>query len=166
MNPERVITTRQAPTVLAVDDSPDIRRLLGRWLKDAGYEVLLAENAEEGLRIAKDCRVCMAICDVRMPGLDGMWLADQIRTHSPATKIVFATAVEDLHPFDTLKAGVVGYIVKPFERAQVIAVVCRALAQGGAATTVVTHRYLSAGTVRGEVMLPAMNGRVGESSDQ
>lgn len=68
----------------------------------------------------------LAICDVLMPGRDGLWLAEQLRQTSPDTMVVFGTAVEDLPPANTLRPGVAGYIVKPFRRTQVCAAVERA----------------------------------------
>lgn len=151
MNPERSVTNHHPRAVLVVDDSPDMRRLLGRWLTDAGYEVLLAENAADGLQVAMDCAVSVAVCDVRMPGRDGVWLAEQLTTCRPGIRVVFATAVEDLRPYETLRPGVSGYIVKPLERREVVAVVARALAEGDAAPGRV-RRYLSAGAIGGDVI--------------
>ena len=113
-------------TVLIVDDNKDIRLLVGRWLSSSGYEVLTAPNAMEALAVVAECRIDVALCDVRLPDRDGTWLAGQIRAASPETQIVFATAVEDLSPFDTLRPGVVGYVVKPLERSDLIELADRA----------------------------------------
>jgi CheY-like chemotaxis protein len=136
MNAELV--TSQTPTpkkVLIVDDSYDMRQLIRRWVEDAGYQVMVADGAQTGLQICKESTVDIAVCDVRMPGRDGVWLADQLRTQSPHTVVVFATAVEDLNPFVTLGPGVAAYVVKPLRRTEVIAALTRAVAMVGTAPT-------------------------------
>jgi response regulator of citrate/malate metabolism len=54
-----------------------------------------------------------------MPGANGLWLADQIRDQHPTTAIVLATADADIPPTESLRSGIVAYLVKPFRRNQV-----------------------------------------------
>jgi YesN/AraC family two-component response regulator len=56
------------------------------------------------------------LCDVRMPGHDGLWLVDRVRAKWPRTAIVMATAVDDLETvLKALRAGVVDYVTKPLD---------------------------------------------------
>ncbi len=80
-------------TVLVVDDHLEVRVVLGRWLSNAGYLVLSAPDALEVLAICDECVIDIAICDVRMETHDGTWLARQLGTRSPSTRLIFATAV-------------------------------------------------------------------------
>ena len=116
----------QRCTVLVVDDDRNIRAILARWLMAEGYAVITAEAAEEALSICRECVIDIALCDVMLPGLSGTWLAGQIQQVSPRTQIIFATADEHMAPADTLKPGVVGYVVKPFERDDFFTAVDRA----------------------------------------
>ena len=63
------------------------------------------------------------LCDIHMPGRDGVWLADRVREISPRTAIVFATGDDEVPPFETLKTGVVAYVLKPFRREHVVSAV-------------------------------------------
>lgn len=113
--------------VLAVDDSPDIRRLLQSYLGDSGYDVRVAASADEALRVCAEMAVHVAVCDIRMPGHDGVWLVDQLRRQSAETVVILATAVDDLAPAVTLRQGVAAYLVKPLTRAAVLGAVSQAM---------------------------------------
>jgi DNA-binding NtrC family response regulator len=112
--------------VLIVDDDERMRSLLARWLGSAGYETCEAADAETGLErlLAGGCDV--AVCDVIMPGHGGLWLVERVREQCPGVAIVLATGVEDVHPSVSLGGNVVEYLVKPLERAQVVAAVALA----------------------------------------
>jgi len=56
-----------------------VRRVLTRWVADMGYAVQAADGAEKALEVMRDIEVDVALCDVRMPGHDGIWLIDQMR---------------------------------------------------------------------------------------
>jgi CheY-like chemotaxis protein len=104
----------RSSTVLVVDDEDGIRRLLGHWVESLGYSVQSAGNADEALQMMQTMQVDAAVCDIRMPGHDGVWLIDQLRASYPATAIVIATGRTDMDPFVTLRSGVAGYLTKPF----------------------------------------------------
>src|SRR5205085_4765991 len=74
-------------------------------------------NANEGLQHVHDHPPAVALCDIRMPGHDGLWLAHHIRQDSPETAVIMATGVQDLDSAVTsLRRGVVDYLTKPFGR--------------------------------------------------
>jgi DNA-binding NtrC family response regulator len=115
--------------VLVVDDDEGVRRVLCRWLADMGYAVSNAEDAERALEVMRENPVDVALVDVRMPGHDGIWLVDQMRRVFPDIAIVLATGLLEMDPMVTLRPGVVGYIVKPFNRDDLAQVVKRGLAE-------------------------------------
>jgi DNA-binding NtrC family response regulator len=102
--------------ILIVDDDEGIRRLLRQIITGMGYEVVEAEGAIEALELLERVEIGLALCDIRMPGRDGVWLMDQILTRFPGTPIALATGLTEMDPAVTLRAGVIGYVVKPFDR--------------------------------------------------
>ena len=120
--------TMPIPSVLVVDDETGIRELIARWLASGGYAVRTASCAAEALDRVHDTPPAVALCDIRMPGKDGIWLAQQIRQDSPETAVIMATGVQDVAPAVTsLRQGVIDYLTKPFDRARVRASVLRGL---------------------------------------
>jgi two-component system alkaline phosphatase synthesis response regulator PhoP len=110
----------QAPTVLVVDDDASIRELLRRILESAGYHVVTAHDAPSALEAMAAHGPQVAFLDVHMPGANGLWLADQIREQFPTAATVLATADRDLSPIENVRRGIIGYLVKPFLRDDVI----------------------------------------------
>jgi putative nucleotidyltransferase with HDIG domain len=105
------------PSVLVVDDEGGVRDLMSRWLLSGGYAVSSARGAEEALRLLEDSQPAVALCDIRMPGHDGLWLADRIRHQFPETAVIMATGVQDVEAaVESLRQGVVDYLTKPFGR--------------------------------------------------
>jgi response regulator RpfG family c-di-GMP phosphodiesterase len=105
------------PSVLVVDDETGIRELMARWLASGGYAVSTAASASEALDRVHDTPPAVALCDIRMPGQDGLWLANQIRQDAPETAVIMATGVQDVGPAVTsLRQGVIDYLTKPFGR--------------------------------------------------
>ena len=101
--------------VLVVDDEGCVRDLIIRWLRSGGYAVAGAGDADEALGLIEDSRPAVALCDIRMPGHDGLWLADRIRHDYPETAVIMATGVQDVDAaVESLRQGVVDYLTKPF----------------------------------------------------
>ena len=116
------------PSVLVVDDETGIRELIARWLASGGYAVRTAACATEALDRVHDTAPAVALCDIRMPGQDGIWLAQQIRHDAPETAVIMATGVQDVAPaVSSLRQGVIDYLTKPFDRARLRAAVLRGL---------------------------------------
>jgi response regulator RpfG family c-di-GMP phosphodiesterase len=115
--------------VLIVDDEAPIRRLLQAWVEGEGATACQASNAEEALALVQASGPpAVALCDIRMPGKNGLWLAEQLRTAHPQTAVVMTTGV---HEFDaavhSMQAGVVDYLVKPFTRERMTEALNRAI---------------------------------------
>jgi putative two-component system response regulator len=118
----------RSQTVLIVDDENNVRDLMSRWLESGGYSVITASNAEEALRRLETSTPAVALCDIRMPGHDGVWLAERIRQRYPETAVIMATGVQDVGPaVQTLRQGVIDYLTKPFGRDRLQEAVTRGL---------------------------------------
>jgi putative two-component system response regulator len=104
--------------VLIVDDEEPLRRLLRTWVEAAGATVIEAGTAEEGLALVQSGGApAVALCDIRLPGQDGLWLAGQLHVGFPETAVLMTTGVLEFGAaVNSLQAGVVDYLVKPFSR--------------------------------------------------
>lgn len=117
-----------ARSVLVVDDENGVRDLISRWLSSGGYSVASAASADAALGVMETAPAAVALCDIRMPGHDGLWLADRIRHLFPETAVIMATGVQDVGAaVDSLRQGVVDYLTKPFGRDRVREAVVRGL---------------------------------------
>ncbi len=115
-------------SVLVVDDEVGIRDVVTQWLEKGGYRVVAAANAAEALLLVHDAPPAVAVCDIRMPGRDGLWLAQQIRQDAPETAVIMATGVRDVGAAVlSLRQGVIDYLEKPFGRARLEEAVTRGL---------------------------------------
>ena len=118
-----------AGTILVVDDDEGVRTLLTRWVAALGYTVKVAPEADTALQIMGTCSIDVVLCDIRMPGHDGIWLVDQVGRYYPSIAVVLATGLMEMDPLVTLRPGVVGYIVKPFNREDLEQVILRGMAE-------------------------------------
>ena len=118
-----------AGTILVVDDDEGVRKLLGRWIAAMGHAVKVAPDADTALNIMRESPIDVALCDIRMPGHDGFWLLDQVRRLYPGIAVVLATGLLEMDPMVTLRPGVVGYIVKPFNREDLEQIVARGMVE-------------------------------------
>ena len=128
--PNKVVPFQQpgkGATILVVDDEDGVRRLLTHWITSLGYTAKSAGDAESALDVLNSTHVEVAVCDIRMPGHDGVWLIDQVRREHPTTAVIIATGLPDMAPTVTLQSGVAGYLIKPFERQDLATVLNHAL---------------------------------------
>jgi DNA-binding NarL/FixJ family response regulator len=116
--------------VLLVDDEANLLLALEACLRAEGYDVVMASTAAEALRGIAEAIPDIIVSDIRMPGMDGYALARHLRA-SPRTKlvpIVFLTAKDALEDrLEGLKTGVDAYLTKPFENAELLAIVANIL---------------------------------------
>jgi len=115
--------------VLIVDDEAQIRRVLRKWVEAEGHEVLEAGSAEDALSlVGDDLSPAIVLCDIRMPGQGGLWLAGELRRTRPATAIVMLTALQDFDVAVTsLQTGAVDYVSKPCARERLLEALQRAV---------------------------------------
>ena len=126
--------SEQPRKILAVDDDPDLLRLLAIRLKSAGYDVTAVESAEKALAQLSVARPHLVVTDLRMSGMDGMALFDAIHQTQPTLPVIILTAHGTIpDAVAATKRGVFGYLTKPFDAQALLEEVGRALAAGGAA---------------------------------
>ena len=114
--------------VLVVDDDPSLLRLLSIRLNAAGYTVESAANAKIALGILKSFHPDMVISDLRMEGMDGMALFEQIRAQSPNMPVVIMTAHGTIpDAINATKQGVFSFLTKPFESQELLETVEKAI---------------------------------------
>jgi two-component system response regulator YesN len=106
-----------ASYVLVVDDEASIRGFLTRRLEAWGYAAREAKDSTQALEMMLVEPADIAVIDLRMPGRDGLWLAEHIRQRWSKTAIVIATAADDLPSIEKArKLGAVDYVLKPFDQ--------------------------------------------------
>ena len=113
---EDLMTGALAPKVLLVDDEQDILELLKYNLEREGYQVTTALNGRDALRSAKANRPDLIVLDIRMPGMDGVEVCNQLRQlpEFKQTLITFLSARgEDYSQIAGFDAGADDYITKP-----------------------------------------------------
>jgi diguanylate cyclase (GGDEF)-like protein len=119
---------RGAARVLVVDDEDTLRRLTRRHLEKAGYECADAPDAAAAREVLASRSFEVVLCDVRMPGESGLDLIRHITESYPDTSTVMISGLDDTETAEqALELGAVGYVVKPFERNELLINVANAL---------------------------------------
>jgi two-component system, NtrC family, response regulator GlrR len=115
-------------TVLVVDDDPDILKLLTMRLTAADYAVRSAESGERALAAIAVAPPDVVVTDLKMGGMDGMALFENIQKNSPTLPVIILTAHGTIpDAVDATKRGVFGFLPKPFEGRELLTQVEQAL---------------------------------------
>jgi CheY-like chemotaxis protein len=120
------------PTVLVIDDEPDILMLLRIDLEREGFRVLDARSAEEAATSLRVDEPDAMLLDLRLPGQDGWSLLEELRSSGRLERIPVIVISAHADPSAAERAmamGCRGYIEKPFDSDDVIAALNRVLAQ-------------------------------------
>ncbi|MCG8548898.1 MAG: sigma-54 dependent transcriptional regulator [Desulfobacterales bacterium] len=119
------------PNILVVDDEKDMTRLLQRTLEpELNCRVAMAFSGEMALNILSlgDTDFDLVISDIRMPGMDGFDLLEQLKQQYPDLTVVMLTAYGNIESAVTaIKKGAYDFIAKPFERDEIIFKIRKAL---------------------------------------
>ena len=105
-------------TILTVDDSPTIRKLLMMTLEREGFNVVQAQDGVEALVKMSECNPAMILSDINMPRLDGYKLCKFVKKHAKTKHIPVIMLSGKDGVFDKLRgrmSGCDGYLTKPFE---------------------------------------------------
>jgi FixJ family two-component response regulator len=114
--------------VMIVDDDESIRRAARRLIKSYGFPVETFASAEDFLNSGRLHETACLVLDVQMPGLNGLELQSRLITDGHRVPIIFITACNDENArAQVLKAGALGYLVKPFEEADLLTAINVAL---------------------------------------
>ena len=112
------------PTILIVEDSPTNIQVLGRVLKDEGYELAIATDGKEGLKMALDLSPDLILLDIMMPVMDGFETCTRLKKYNQTKDIpiVFLTARGNADDIVAgFEQGAVDYITKPFNSHELLA---------------------------------------------
>src|ERR1041384_8050695 len=121
--------TQNPATILIVDDNPDVSRVISRYLRKAGFEVLQAGDGEAGLRIAQSAHPTMILCDALMPRMTGDQMLAKIKGSSSTAQIpviiISGTGLADEEQW--MSRGASGLLAKPFRFPELIAMIRRVM---------------------------------------
>jgi len=103
-------------SILVIDDDPLIRKTLSSHLTKEGYEVLQAEDGEEGFRKYEESFSDLVILDIRLPDMDGLEVLSKIKDKNRDAYIIIMTAYDDMKTtVEAIKLGAFEYLVKPLD---------------------------------------------------
>src|SRR5437667_8343500 len=115
-------------TILVVDDDKPQRDILQEILTGAGYDVTSAASGEAALKFAKDRSFDLALTDLKMTGMDGIELLQQLLAHDSSIVVILLTAHGTIDSAkEALRRGAFDYLQKPFERDALLQTIKRAL---------------------------------------
>ena len=115
-------------TILIVDDERPVRMMVGRLVKSLGYMAEEAESGEAALALLSRTAVDLVITDLKMPGMDGLSLAQKLLEENRDRPVLLMTAYADLESARrAVSIGVYEYFTKPFDVSDVGAGINRAL---------------------------------------
>ena len=117
------------PTVFVVDDDPSIRQSLSLLLSSAGYGAYTFASAKEFLESKQDIRgAACIVSDIKMPGLSGLDLQEELASGDYAMPIIFITGHGDIPTtVQAMKKGAVEFLPKPFDDNELLDAVKEAL---------------------------------------
>ncbi len=116
------------PKILVIDDEKVIREGCREVLTLDGFEVVLAENGEQGLRMIEKVHFDVVLLDLMMPGISGFDVLSHIKTLHPDTSIIIITGYATVeHSIEAMKNGAFDFIPKPFSPDQLRLVVFKAI---------------------------------------
>lgn len=110
--------------ILIVDDNPHNLKVLYTYLKDAGFEVLVAEDGQAGIEVVENSAPELILLDVMMPKIDGFEVCRQLKANQDTQDIpvIFLTALsETINKVKGFEVGGVDYITQPTENEEVVA---------------------------------------------
>src|SRR5439155_19738442 len=104
----------KSATILIVDDEPLIRATLTEYLTEEGHRVSACGSGEEALTLAAEQPFDVALCDVQLPGMDGIELLGRLLKISPQTFVLLITAFGTVeNAVEAFHRGAHDYLMKP-----------------------------------------------------
>lgn len=115
--------------ILAVDDEPDMLKVLSMIIKEkTPYELVTTNNPLEALEIVRKENLDMVIADLKMPGLDGSELLEAVKAHNAEIPVIIMTAfATEEAASEIIAKGGFDFIIKPFRKEQIITAIERGL---------------------------------------
>jgi DNA-binding NtrC family response regulator len=120
---------KSQPKILLIEDDTGIVGGLKKELQFEGYEVAVAERGDMGLTQAKEQPFDVVITDLKMPGLSGLELIEQLHATKPRLPIIVVTAFGTTETaIEATKLGAYDYLLKPFDMAELLDLVAKSVA--------------------------------------
>ncbi len=142
-DPSSPSTQPDAPTLLVVDDEPNILELLSASLRFAGFTVHTATDGQQALTLARKLNPDLLVLDVMMPGMDGFTVVQRLRERGQHIPVVFLTARDATQDKVTgLTLGGDDYVTKPFSLDEIVARIKAVLRRTAAAASQRSHSRL------------------------
>ncbi len=110
-----------SPRVLVVDDEKMVTEVVERYLQREGYDVAVAGDGLEALRIAREWSPDLMLLDLMLPGLDGLEVCRQLRAETELPIIMLTARGEETDRVVGLELGADDYMVKPFSPRELVA---------------------------------------------
>jgi putative two-component system response regulator len=115
-------------SILVVDDERLVNAILERYLSQMGYSCITAQSGHEAMEKLEEHPCALALCDVRMPGMDGIELLKRIKQWDDEVAVIMVSAVDNREvAVEAMRAGAYDYVIKPFHLEEVLISVQRAL---------------------------------------
>ena len=156
-----------SPTVLVIDDDPDLRVSLGILLRSAGLTTQLFEFIPDFLRANRPDGSACLVLDVRLPGASGLDFQRELATANIKLPIIFITGYGDIPmSVQAMKGGAVEFLTKPFRQQELLDAIYLALAQDQAhqeqerASSALKERLKALSSREREIMIHAAQGRL------
>ena len=123
-----MVRGRKTVRILVVDDETHVRSMIGVALERQGYDVQLARSGREAIELLDKHAFDLVLADIVMQDGNGIYLLDRIHGKTPNLPVVMVSAVHDISvAIDAMRRGAYDYLLKPFEREQLVTTVVRAL---------------------------------------
>jgi two-component system response regulator PilR (NtrC family) len=140
------------PKILVIDDEDVMQDVLGRLLRRKGFAVECAGSAEEGLARLAATDFDAVLCDIMLPGMNGLEALQSIRRDDPHAVVIMITAYASVESaIEAMKSGAFDYIAKPFKNEEVLLTITKG----------VEHRRL---TLENRTLKRALSDRFGFSN--
>lgn len=124
-------------SIMIVDDQSNLRFSLGVTLKREGHRISEAEEGREAVRLLEQSPHDIVITDLKMPGMDGLTLLQEVKKIDPRMEVIVMTAFGSVDSaVDAMRHGACDYITKPFQPEELVLVVTRTLERLGLAQRV------------------------------
>jgi CheY-like chemotaxis protein len=118
-----MVDVGRVPTVLVVDDEPDVRKLVAAIIGSLGHTVLTADSGEHALALQdrQMARIDLLVADVVAPGMSGPLLAERLTARQPDLKVLYISGYDHSHVVQTYVLGRGCQLLsKPFSAAQLL----------------------------------------------
>jgi diguanylate cyclase (GGDEF)-like protein len=112
--------------ILVVDDDESLVAIISEVLEDDGYEVTTASSGEDAIELFRNKRFPLVITDIRMPGMTGIELLQEVKKIHKDTEVIIITSHASVETtISALRMGAYDYLLKPFEEIELISAVAK-----------------------------------------